>query len=180
MHFLSYRQAYKNTDRASVGVSFCSIIISQESNTHKRRKAKESESPAVFFAAQTLFGSRREHQAKAGAAGGGRLINLPGAPIPNVIRQSPRTSGQGRSRRANLRRPPVAEISVEVRSTETERRQLGAREAMPQWGIRRRRKRPERVMRNEQGEALQASPATIEHAFMPPRQSRLRNAPRNK
>ena len=35
---------------------------------------------------------------------------------------------------------------------------------VPQWGIRRRRKRGERVNRNEQREALQASNATIEVA----------------
>ena len=35
---------------------------------------------------------------------------------------------------------------------------------VPQWGIRRRRKRGERVNRNEQCEALQTSNATIEVA----------------
>ena len=40
----------------------------------------------------------------------------------------------------------------------------GAREAVPQWGIRRSRKRPERVMRNKRCEAPQASIAPIEHA----------------
>ena len=43
----------------------------------------------------------------------------------------------------------------------------GAREAVPQCGILQSRKRLERVIRNEQCEALQASSATIEDADIP-------------
>ena len=43
----------------------------------------------------------------------------------------------------------------------------GAREAVPQWGIRRRRKRPERVMRNEQSDRSKGALRRLSMRVMP-------------